>query len=86
MTKTRKLQKNRRKTFESLREGVTWGTYGINGDQPITYIPIKDLSTSHIVAILETQWHISDELGDLMAEELDYRITEGEQMDAEENQ
>lgn len=34
------------------REYMFWGTRGISGDQPLTYIVVKDLETDHIQAIL----------------------------------
>ena len=36
-----------------LREVVQWGTYGIKGDQPLTYKTIKELTEGHIKAILK---------------------------------
>ena len=38
---------------DSVREVVKWGTYGINGDQPLTHILLKDMNTEHIEACLE---------------------------------
>jgi len=32
---------------------LTWGSYGINGDQPIRWIPIGDMETDHLKAVLE---------------------------------
>lgn len=40
---------------EKVREVVTWGTYGKNGDQPLHYKKLKDMETGHIQACLETQ-------------------------------
>jgi hypothetical protein len=39
----------------SIREILLWGTRGINGNQPVTYIQLKNLKTEHIISILETQ-------------------------------
>ena len=36
-----------------LREKLVWGTYGIDGDQPLTYIALKDMTTPHIEAVLK---------------------------------
>ena len=33
-----------------IREYAEWGTYGINGDQPLKYVKIKDMSTDHLEA------------------------------------
>jgi hypothetical protein len=41
------------------REVMAWGTYGINGDQPISYVKIKDMSTAHLEAVLKNCDHIS---------------------------
>lgn len=38
---------------DRVREVVKWGTYGINGDQPLTRILLKDMSTEHIQACLD---------------------------------
>ena len=38
---------------DRVREAVKWGTYGINGDQPLTHILLKDMNTEHIEACLE---------------------------------
>jgi len=38
---------------DRVRETVKWGTYGINGDQPLTHILLKDMKTEHIEACLE---------------------------------
>lgn len=45
--------------FEKIRNNFKWGTFGPRGDQPKHYIKLKDLETSHIKAILETQQHIN---------------------------
>jgi len=39
-------------TIEEIREVMTWGTRGINGDQPLTYVKLKDMSTTHIARTL----------------------------------
>ena len=38
---------------DKVREVVKWGTYGKDGNQPLTYILLKDMSTEHICACLE---------------------------------
>ena len=38
---------------DRVREAVKWGTYGINGDQPLTHILLKDMNTEHIEACLK---------------------------------
>jgi len=56
-----------------IRERFTWGTYGINGDQPIKYVKLKNLDTSHIEAIIETQGHLRDCVKQVFKDELEYR-------------
>lgn len=43
---------------ETIRECFTWGTRGVDGDQPLTQMLLKDMSIDHIEAILATQSHI----------------------------
>ena len=38
-----------------IREGCFWGTYNKKKSSPLQYKALKDLSTSHIKAILNTQ-------------------------------
>ena len=38
---------------DKVREVVKWGTYGINGDQPLTRIILKDMNKEHIQACLD---------------------------------
>ena len=40
------------------REVLEWGTYGKDGKQPLTYIPISRMETEHIEAVLKTQPYI----------------------------
>lgn len=58
---------------EEIRKYLTWGTRGKDGTQPLTYKPIMQLDTGHIEAILDTQWHVSDELREVFKAELEYR-------------
>ena len=58
--------------FAVIRENVAWGTYGKNGDQPLKYIPISEMTDAHIQAVLETQ-SISPKLREVMTSELEYR-------------
>lgn len=41
------------------REVLRWGTRGKNGDMPLTYVKISEMSLDHIIACLETQPHMS---------------------------
>lgn len=58
---------------EKIRENMSWGSYGPNGDQPLKRILLKDLTTDHINAIIETQTHLPKERIDIFKEELKYR-------------
>lgn len=56
------------------REYFEWGSFGKNGDEPKHYIKLKDMETSHIQAILETQPHIRNSVvEELFKLELQYR-------------
>ena len=59
---------------EANRQAFHWGTYGKHGDQPKTFRPLCELSTDHIIAIVETQKQISGAVRDLMDAEIKYRI------------
>lgn len=60
--------------FEKVRNTFTWGSRGVSGDEPKKQIKLKDLETTHIEAILETQWHIKGSyVEEWMKKELEYR-------------
>lgn len=42
-------------TFEEKVNKLLWGTRGKNGDEELTFKPLKDLDKEHLGAILETQ-------------------------------
>jgi hypothetical protein len=44
--------------FSTVREHMTWGSYGPNGDQPKRILKLGEMDTDHIEAILKTQDHI----------------------------
>jgi len=44
--------------IEEIRKYFTWGSYGKLGNEPKKLILLKDMSDSHINAILDTQYHI----------------------------
>jgi len=58
---------------ETIREAFKWGTRGIDGKQPLTYVVLKDMTTDHIEAILETQTHITQEIRQVFIDELEFR-------------
>jgi len=37
---------------ERQREVLTWGTYGKDGNQPLSYVCIGDMETGHLEAVL----------------------------------
>ena len=58
---------------EKKRDSFRWGSYGPNGDQPIKWLLLKDLETSHIEAIIETQWHLPEHIRDMFVDEIEFR-------------
>jgi hypothetical protein len=58
---------------EELRKHVVWGTRGPNGDKPLSYIPIAEMSESHILACLNTQPYMNHAIRGVMENELAYR-------------
>lgn len=59
--------------IETKRESFEWGSYGVNGDEPKSYIKLKDMTTDHIEAIIRTQTQLSKTTIDLFKEELEFR-------------
>ena len=58
---------------EKIRECITWGTYGIKGDQPLNFIKLKDMETDHIKNILSSLSHIENWRRNIFENELKYR-------------
>tara|TARA_R110000822_G_scaffold89718_1_gene207567 strand:+ start:117 stop:494 length:378 start_codon:yes stop_codon:yes gene_type:complete len=58
--------------FDKVREAITWGTYGINGDQPLSYIKLCDMETEHIKAVLKLD-RVYPEYIVAMKKELEHR-------------
>jgi len=58
---------------EVIREALTWGTYGKNGDQPLTYVKLKDMSSEHIRACLEECFYMGEIVREAMLNELRFR-------------
>ena len=58
---------------DKVREVVKWGTYGINGDQPLTRILLKDMSTEHIQACLDNVPRMHPAYKEAFEEELKLR-------------
>ena len=60
--------------FEKARELFTWKSYGKDGNEDPREIPLKELTSEHIEAILSTQRHIRGTyVENLMKMELEYR-------------
>ena len=38
---------------DTVRNALTWGTYGINGDQPLKRVKLSDMGSDHIKAVLK---------------------------------
>jgi len=58
---------------EDKRKAFYWGTYGPKGDQPCNWVLLKDLETSHLEAIIETQKHIPEHIKDMFIDEVEFR-------------
>ena len=58
---------------EVVREAFKWGTRGIDGKQPLTWLVLKDMATDHIEAILETQIGLRDHIRQVFVNELNFR-------------
>lgn len=57
----------------SVRHYCKWGTYGINGDQPLAYITLCDMTTDHIEAVLKNVPSMNSAIKIAMKNELLYR-------------
>ena len=61
-------------SHEVIREVVKWGTYGKDGDEPLRYVTIADMSSEHLQACLDTrQRAMRPALLKVMQDELEYR-------------
>ena len=58
-----------------IRQAFKWGTRGIDGKQPLTWLVLQDMATDHIEAILETQTQLRDHIRQVFINELNYRGT-----------
>lgn len=54
------------------RDCITWGSYGKNGDEPLKYLTIAEMSDEHIKAVL-TKCNPYPIIRDCMVEELKHR-------------
>tara|TARA_B110000240_G_scaffold150165_1_gene166352 strand:+ start:110 stop:481 length:372 start_codon:yes stop_codon:yes gene_type:complete len=60
-------------SFEVVRQACDWGTYGINGDQPLRYVTVAEMETAHIESILLNVKFINPAIKTTMEHELEYR-------------
>jgi len=58
---------------ETVREYVTWGTYGIDGGLPLKFVKLCNMSSDHIQACLDNVSSMYPQLRTAMENELDYR-------------
>ena len=49
------------------------GTYGKDGDQPLSYIKLCDMDTDHIEAVIENVPSIRPSIKEMMKRELQFR-------------
>ena len=61
---------------EVQRNILKWGTYGINGDQPLKFVTIAEMDTAHIEAVVKL--NLSPVLKACMIEELQRRLIDTE--------
>ena len=54
-----------------IREVFKWGTRGKDGKQPLKFVVLKDMTTDHIEAILETQ-NLPGYMRKIFLDELDF--------------
>lgn len=59
--------------YDKIREAVEWGTFGINGDQPLKYLKLCNMETAHIEACLETQKNMYPQIREAFKNEIEYR-------------
>jgi hypothetical protein len=63
-------------THTTRSNTLVWGSYGKNGDQPLKYSTIAQMSNEHILAVLDSQT-LSSLLKETMREDLERRSYDG---------
>ena len=58
--------------FEILRENITWGSRGKNGNEELHYKPISNMSSNHINSIL-SKIKLAEYMKELFEKEMAYR-------------
>lgn len=56
-----------------IREAFCWGTRGVDGDKPLTFVALSQLTTEHLQAIIRTQWHVPEYILRVLQAELNHR-------------
>jgi len=64
---------------ETVRQHVSWGTYGPNGDQPYKRVKVADMEIDHLQKVIESQQYANPRIIQIMKNELDYRHKLGEE-------
>lgn len=59
--------------YDLVRRSFMWGSYGINGDEPLHWILLEHMSDGHIDAVLLTQIHLEQHIKDIFNREIEYR-------------
>jgi len=69
--------------FDEIRKRFHWGSYGVNGDEPLTQRSISELSNSHIQAIIDNVFknNLNNILVKWLNLELDFRKNNDIQID-----
>jgi hypothetical protein len=62
---------------EIVRESLQWGTRGVDGKQPLSWVSLKDMTVEHIKACLDTQTQMSEQYRGCMENELKFRKHNG---------
>lgn len=63
--------------IDVIRDVVSWGTRGKDGNQPVRRILLKDMSDTHIQACLDTQQMMHPHYREAFTMELRYRRSHG---------
>lgn len=58
------------------REHFSWGTFGVDGDQPLKWILLKDMEEDHIKAVIRNQ-RLLDRVREMFKRELSWREESG---------
>ena len=58
---------------EMIRDVMRWGTRGMDGSEPVKYLLLKDMTSAHIQACLDTQYRMLPAYRVAMQNELNHR-------------